>query len=170
LSAVENARFALYDGQMQLSRRHLLLTTTAMLGSACAQGAKVYDMKVSRDDGCTCCSAWADIMQQTGRFKVTMFDAGDAPTFKRSVGVPVGMGACHTAMIGDYVFEGHVPPEDILRFMEEKPEGVLGLVVPGMPRGSAGMEQPNGAKDAFIVYAFKAGGTTSEYASHSGNS
>ena len=155
--------------QNTLSRRRLLLMTTALLASACAQGPKVYDMKVSRDDGCTCCSAWADLMEKSGRFRVVMFDAGDAPTFKRSVGVPKGMGACHTAMIGDYVFEGHVPAEDILRFMEEKPAGVLGLVVPGMPRGSAGMEQPNGAKDDFIVYAFKAGDATSEYAHHSGN-
>jgi hypothetical protein len=154
---------------MHLSRRHLLLTTAAIAATACAQGPKVYEMKVSRDDGCTCCSAWAEVMEKSGRFKVTMFDAGDAPTFKRSVGVPVGMGACHTAMIGNYVFEGHVPAEDILRFMDEKPEGALGLVVPGMPRGSAGMEQPNGAKDTFVVYAFKAGGATSEYATHSGD-
>jgi hypothetical protein len=155
--------------QSTLSRRRLLLTTTAVLVSACAQGPKVYDMKVSRDDGCTCCTAWADVMEKSGRFRVTLFDAGDAPEFKRSVGVPRGMGACHTAMIGNYVFEGHVPAEDILRFMEEKPAGVLGLVVPGMPRGSAGMDQPNGAKDTFIVYAFKTGGATTEYATHSGN-
>ena len=79
-----------------INRRNLLLTTSALL-AGCVQGPKVYNMDVSRDDGCTCCGGWAVAMEQTGRFKVNMFDAGDAVAFKRSAGVPAGMGACHTS-------------------------------------------------------------------------
>jgi hypothetical protein len=153
---------------LKLDRRTLLLATPALV-TGCAQGPRIYDLKTSRDDGCLCCTHWAKTIEATGRFRVTMFDAGDMPTFKRSVGVPVGMAGCHTAMAEKYVIEGHVPAEDILRLLEERPKHVLGLVVPGMPRGSPGMEQENGAKDEFIVYAFKAGEVTEEFARYPGN-
>lgn len=149
-----------------LNRRTLMLAGSAAVLSACAQGPRVYDLQMSRDDGCVCCADWAAALEKSGRFKVSMFDAGDLPSFKRSVGVPVGMGACHTAKVEGYVIEGHVPGADILRLIAEKPAGVLGLVVPGMPRGSEGMEQANGQKDAFVVWAFKAGGEKVEYATH----
>jgi hypothetical protein len=148
-------------------RRSLLLASPALL-AGCVQGPKVHDLQVSRDEGCTCCSSWADVMEATGRFKVSLFNAGDLPAFKRSVGVPAGMAACHTALVERYVIEGHVPAEDILRLVETKPAGVLGLVVPGMPRGSAGMEQPNGAKDPYVVFAFKADGVAEEFARYPG--
>jgi hypothetical protein len=151
-----------------LNRRKLLVAAPAVL-AGCAQQPRVYDLRTSRDDGCVCCSEWAKVLEATGRFRITMFDAGDAPGFKRSVGVPAGMAGCHTALAENYVIEGHVPANDILRLLEEKPRGVLGLVVPGMPRGSPGMEQENGAKDEFVVYAFRAGGVTEEYAFYPGN-
>jgi hypothetical protein len=147
----------------RFSRRTLLIAGSAAVLSGCAQGPRVYDLQMSRDDGCICCADWAKSIEKTGRFKVSMFDAGDLPSFKRSVGVPVGMGACHTAKVEGYVIEGHVPAADILRLIEERPEGVLGLVVPGMPRGSEGMEQANGQKDDFTVWAFRAGGEKLEY-------
>jgi hypothetical protein len=149
-------------------RRSLLLASPA-LAIGCAQGPKIYDLQATRDDGCLCCGDWVKAVESTGRFRVTMFDASDLPSFKRSAGVPVGMASCHTAMAGKYVIEGHVPPEDILRLLDERPAGVVGLVVPGMPRGSPGMEQPNGVKDAFVVYAFNAGQEVLEYASYPGN-
>ena len=153
---------------LTIDRRALLLASP-LLVAACAPEPRTYELKTSRDDGCMCCSAWGKAMEATGRFRVTMFDAGDLPTFKRSVGVPTGMAGCHTAMVGKYVIEGHVPATDILRLLEERPEGVLGLVVPGMPRGSPGMEQENGVKDDFVVFAFRAGEVTEEFASYPGN-
>ena len=153
-------------------RRTLLVTgllTAPALLAGCQQGPKIYDLQTSRDDGCLCCTQWAKTIEATGRFKVSMFDAGDMPTFKRHVGVPEGMAGCHTAMAERYVIEGHVPAEDILRLLETRPRDVLGLVVPGMPRGAPGMEQPNGEKDPFVVWAFKAGGVKEEFASYPGN-
>lgn len=152
-----------------LNRRRLLIAAPVMLAGCAPQAPKVYDLQTSRDDGCTCCTQWAKTLEATGRFRISMFDAGDLPSFKRSVGVPEGMAGCHTAMAERYVIEGHVPAADILRLLEQKPAGVLGLVVPGMPRGSPGMEQPNGAKDEYIVYAFKAGGVKEEFAHYPGS-
>lgn len=161
-----------YTGRMntplQFDRRALLLAAL-VLASGCARGSRIYDLKISRDDGCLCCTHWAKTIEATGRFRVSMFDAGDMPTFKRSVGVSVGMAVCHTAMAENYVIEGHVPAADILRLLGDKPKAVLGLVVPGMPRGSPGMEQESGAKDEFIVHAFKAGDATEKFAFYPGN-
>jgi hypothetical protein len=77
---------------------------------------------------------------------------------KRRLGVPADLAACHTATIEGYVIEGHAPAADILRLVEERPSGVLGLAVAGMPIGSPGMEQPSMGRDAFDVIAFHADG------------
>ncbi len=90
------------------------LRATAGVG-ACQQLPSIHDMRVSRDTGCPCCHVWTELMQATGRFRATMVDAPDLPAFKRRLGVPAGPGSCHTAVVGAYVIEGHVPAEDILR-------------------------------------------------------
>jgi len=108
-------------------------------------------------------------MEQTGRLRVTLVDVPDLPAYKQQVGLPAGLGSCHTTLVDGYVIEGHVPSEDILRLLEDRPSGVKGIAVPGMPRGSPGMEQPNGAKDSYEVIAFKADGSQSVFARHSGN-
>jgi hypothetical protein len=135
------------------------LSASAALGaaagvSACQQPPRVYDMQVSRDAGCPCCHVWTELMQATGRFRVTMVDAPDLPAFKRRLGVPSALGSCHTAVVETYVVEGHVPVEDVLRLIEQRPAGVRGIAVAGMPRGSPGMEQPDGAVDSYDVVAF----------------
>jgi hypothetical protein len=122
--------------------------------SACQQSPRIYDTKVSRDVGCPCCHVWTDLMEKTGRFKITLIDVPDLQAYKHQVGVPAGLGSCHTAMVDGYVVEGHVPAEDILRLLADRPTGVVGIAVPGMPRGSPGMEQPNGVVDAYEVIAF----------------
>lgn len=152
-----------------LDRRTLLLASPVLLGLASCNGPRIYTLQASRDDGCLCCGEWVKTLEATGRFNIMMFDQGDVPSFKRSVGVPEGMAGCHTALVETYVIEGHVPAADILRLLEQRPRGVLGLVVPGMPRGSPGMEQPNGAKDAYTVFAFEAGGVAREFATYPGN-
>ena len=72
--------------------------------------------------------------------------------------------SCHTAVVGDYVVEGHVPADLVRRMLEEKPD-IAGLAVPGMPRGSPGMEMPDGSKDRYDVIAFTDDGEQSVYAS-----
>lgn len=150
-----------------IHRRRLLLTAPALFGAAaCGNAPKVYEMKVTRDVGCVCCHAWMEAIEGSGRFRITMFDAGDPSAFKQSVGVPDDLAGCHTGIVERYVIEGHVPAADIVRLVEEKPRGVIGLAVPGMPRGSPGMEQPNGSKDDYWVFAFDKDGGRTEFASY----
>ena len=160
----------------RLHRRTLLRWAVApvalsALGSAgaCQTAPRIYDLNVSRDEGCPCCHVWADQMEKTGRFKVSLVDAPDLPAYKRKLGVPASLGACHTATVEGLVVEGHVPADDILRLLNDKPKGVIGIAVPGMPRGSPGMEQPNGATDSYQTLAFDAEGRQSVFAEHAGN-
>lgn len=79
-------------------------------------------------------------------------------------GVPAQLGSCHTAQVGGYIVEGHVPAEDVRRLLRERPP-VTGIAVPGMPIGSPGMEQGN-RREPYNVIAFAAGGRTSVFARH----
>src|SRR5690606_1863569 len=103
--------------------------------AACQPTPRMYDMQVSRDVGCPCCHVWTELMEKTGRFKVTMIDVPDLQAYKQRVGVPAGLGSCHTAVVNGLVVEGHVPASDILRLLDQKPKDVIGIAVPGMPRG-----------------------------------
>lgn len=163
------------DLESGIKRRQLLqwLALSPGIGligglAACQETPAVYDMEVSRDVGCSCCHVWTEAMQASGRFRVSMTDAPDLPALKRKLGVPAGLGACHTAIVHDYVIEGHVPAEDILRLLAERPAGIRGIAVPGMPRGSPGMEQSNGVVDDFTVVAFDANGVQSDFSHHNG--
>jgi hypothetical protein len=94
-----------------------------------------------KNPGCGCCDAWADHLRAHG-FTVESIDDPDIQAFKAEQNVPRPLMSCHTAVIDGYFIEGHVPANDILRLLKEKPENVAGLVVPGMPLGSPGMEHP----------------------------
>ena len=144
------------------------LSLTAWV-AACQQAPRVYDMQVSRDTGCPCCHVWTELMEATGRFRVAMVDAPDLLAFKQKLGVPAGLRSCHTAVVETLVVEGHVPAEDILRLLEQRPVGVGGIAVPGMPRGSPGMEQPNGVVDPYEVIAFGADERQSVFVQHGAN-
>lgn len=90
---------------------------------------------------------------------------GKLHSIKRKYGVPGELAGCHTAVVDGYVVEGHVPAEDILRMLEEKPE-IVGLAVPGMPAGSPGMEAPGGRQSRYRVLSFDDQGGMSVYARH----
>lgn len=98
-------------------------------------------------------------------FEITMQDDSDLAARKTKLGVPEQLAGCHTALSGPYVFEGHVPPEDIIRFLNETPAS-LGLAVPGMPVGSPGMEMGD-SKEAYDVLMFTRDGAITTYAKHS---
>jgi len=89
----------------------------------------------------------------------------DLGLVKERLGVPYAKGSCHTAEIGGYVIEGHVPAADIKRLLEEKPNA-RGLVLPGMPLGSPGMEVPEGRQQPFTVELIHRDGTTEPFAQH----
>jgi hypothetical protein len=130
------------------------------------QQAPVYDLRVGRDAGCGCCHAWAEAMRRSGRFRVTLTDEPDIAALKRRLGVPSDLTSCHTGVVDGYVIEGHVPVEDVLRLLRERPANVRGLAVAGMPRGSPGMETPDGARDRFAVFAFERNGARRVFANH----
>jgi hypothetical protein len=140
----------------------------AAWGSHAAAQARIYDLTVSRDPGCGCCLSWAEIVRRSGRFRVTVVDEADMARLKRQLGVPADLASCHTAVVAGYVVEGHVPVADILRLVEGRSSGVLGIAVAGMPLGSPGMEQPGGGREPFDVIAFRANGGRALFARHPG--
>lgn len=119
-------------------------------------------MLVHKSATCGCCSAWVDHMRAAG-FRVDVRDVDDLDAVKARVGVPAGKGSCHTAEVGGYFVEGHVPARDIKQLLAEKPEA-RGLVVPGMPVGSPGMELPDGRVQPYVVELVAPDGTTSAFA------
>lgn len=119
---------------------------------------------VWKTPACGCCAAWISHLRSAG-FRVDVRDTLDLAPIKLETGVPSGLGSCHTARIGDYVVEGHVPAADIKRLLAERPSGVKGIAVPGMPTGSPGMEVPGRPADPYDVIAFGDGGQT-VFASH----
>ena len=117
---------------------------------------EAMQMVVYRDPSCPCCEKWAAMAEDAG-YTVSVVDHPDMPAIKRRYGVPHNLRSCHTAVIGDYAFEGHVPFAHIARLLDERPEGVAGLAVAGMPAGSPGMEVPSGEVEPFEVMAFGKG-------------
>lgn len=80
---------------------------------------------------------------------------------RRLHGVPDHMASCHTALVGPYVVEGHVPAAVLLRLLDERPAGVVGLAVPGMPPGPPGLEDPR--PKPYTVFAIRADGSLTAY-------
>lgn len=116
------------------------------------------EIVVHRDPGCGCCEQWAaQVRQQFGR-RVTIVDDQRRAAFREARGVPPHLFSCHTAIIDGMVFEGHVPISDMKRALAQRPQGVKGLAVAGMPIGSPGMEVPGQRAQAFNVVAFGSGG------------
>ena len=119
-------------------------------------------MTVYRDPSCGCCKAWAEIARNAG-YQVSMIDHPNMPEIKRQYGVPEEVLSCHTAVIGGYAVEGHVPLEDVKRLLERRPPNLKGIAVAGMPLGSPGMEVPDGSRQPFQVVAFDAAGHVSTF-------
>lgn len=122
-------------------------------------------MTVFKDPSCGCCESWAQIARQAG-YQVEVREEQDMAGVKRRLGVPDGLSSCHTAQVGGLVLEGHVPLEDVARLLRERPPGIRGVAVPGMPAGSPGMEIPDGSVQPFDVIAFDASGRTSVFSQH----
>lgn len=120
---------------------------------------------VYKSASCGCCTNWVEHMREAG-FEVEARDVPDAdlPAIKVEHGVAASHQSCHTAVVGDYVVEGHVPADLVRRMLEEQPD-IAGLAVPGMPVGSPGMEVPDGTTQAYDVIAFTDDGEQRVYAS-----
>lgn len=152
-----------------MKRRQLLgAALAAIAGAATAQTTltnKPPLLQVWKDPNCGCCGDWVKHLQSNG-FLVQVIDTGNVAARKR-LGMPDALGSCHTARVGGYVIEGHVPAADILRLLREKPDA-LGLAVPGMPIGSPGMDGPEykGRRDPYDVLLVSHGGATRVFQSH----
>lgn len=122
--------------------------------------AQPKEMTVYRSPTCGCCGKWIAHMQKHG-FVIKDVKRDEMDAIKRELGVPEELQSCHTAQIGNYVVEGHVPAGDVKRMLMENPS-VTGLTVPGMVTGSPGMEMGT-RKDPFKVFAFGRDGKTDPF-------
>jgi hypothetical protein len=143
-----------------------LLTTAILIGSTAAlqaQGTKrvaPVAAKVYLSPTCGCCGKWADHMKAAG-FAVTrevIAELDSVPARKR---VPEQLRSCHTAVIENYLVEGHIPADVVRQLLKERPK-IVGIAAPGMPLGSPGMESPN--PQPYVIVAFRADGTGYEFA------
>jgi hypothetical protein len=114
-------------------------------------------MRVHKDPNCGCCGGWIDHLRAAG-FAVTAIDTDRMSAVKARLGVPAELASCHTAELGDYVIEGHVPAAAIDRLLAERPRA-KGLAAPGMPIGSPGME--GGEPEIYDVMLFGPDGSRS---------
>ncbi|MFC4353063.1 DUF411 domain-containing protein [Fodinicurvata halophila] len=120
-------------------------------------------LEVYKSPYCNCCEAWVRHMREAG-FAVEVHDVEDLAPIKQSHGITPDLASCHTAVLGDYVIEGHVPAEDVARLLEAAPQA-KGLAVPGMPLGSPGMEQGNRSQP-YDVIVFTETGKQAVFARH----
>ena len=147
--------------KIQLSRRQLLIFASSSIAAAplaALADSTTHDIHVVKNPQCGCCNAWIEILEGKG-FNVTTEDRSnsDLAVFKFENGIPKDMTSCHTAKIGGYFIEGHVPASDIKRLIAERPDA-LGLAVPAMPYGSPGMG-PEDQREAYDVYIIRTDGT-----------
>jgi len=148
-----------------IDRRKMLLQSIGVIGMVTLTGPIAFAndaIIVYKSPTCGCCNAWIDHLQAAG-FSVRARNVADMTSIKTRHGVPVSMRSCHTAIVGEYVIEGHVPADDIRRLLDEGQQ-VAGLAVPGMPAGSPGMEM-TGHQDQYTVWSFS-GDRVEAFAQH----
>ena len=122
--------------------------------------AKPIPIKVYKTPTCGCCKDWVEHLKKNG-FSVESVNMPDLSAVKTKYGVTPALQACHTAVVGNYVVEGHVPADLIKKMLTDRPK-VAGLAVPGMPMGSPGME--GAFSQRYDIYTFDAKGKTTVYA------
>ena len=146
-----------------MNKLTMLAAALGLLGSmAVAVAEELPPMTVWKTPWCGCCGKWVEHMRAAG-FKVEVQNVANLDTVKRLAAVRDQLQSCHTASVGGYAIEGHVPATDVKRLLKTRPK-VRGLAVPGMPSGSPGME--NGERDPYDVLTFTADGKTKVFSSH----
>ena len=145
------------------TRRDFLLASAAALVARRAVSASVAPpvVTVYKDAGCECCARWVKHLSSNG-FVVTTRDVANIDEVKRTMNVPADLQSCHTAVVGRYVVEGHVPADVVKKMLAEKP-AIQGIAAPGMPAGSPGMET-SGKPDKYDVIAFTRDGKRNVFA------
>jgi hypothetical protein len=151
-----------------MNRRQSIQTMAAAAAALLAGRGALWattgktQMTVYKSPTCGCCESWVRHMRAAG-YIVKEVDVDDVTPFKTRQGVPSDLVSCHTGVVGQYAFEGHVPADLIDRFLKSPPKNARGLAVPGMPLGSPGMEVA-GRKDAYDVVLFEKSGARRVFA------
>ena len=154
---------------MNSERRRFLAAAAAIAAATAPLGARAAPAKVLvevwKSPTCGCCKDWMRHMEDHG-FQVRAHDTGNTAMRER-MNIPLKLGSCHTAVVGRYAIEGHVPAKDVLRLIKERPDAI-GLAVPGMPVGSPGMDGPEYGerRDPYDVLLVRADGSTSVFSSY----
>lgn len=143
-------------------RKLLLMFLVWQCAAVVNAGQDTSTITVYKSPTCGCCNAWIQHLEKNG-FKVIAENRNDMPMIKGASGIKEQYQACHTAFVGNYFIEGHVPASDIKRLLKEKPNAA-GLAVPGMPMGSPGMEGPR--QDPYTVLLIKKNGESENYSHH----
>ena len=142
-------------------RRVLIALAAAPLALSSARAVfAAPKVSVVKLVGCGCCDQWSEHLRKNG-FEVSVSAVADLAPVRAKYGLAKDFGTCHTALVEGYVIEGHVPAADIQRLLRSKLK-VAGLVVPGMPAGSPGMEGPQ--SEPYNVLTFDRTGATQIYA------
>jgi len=142
---------------------HLMLAgTVAVLGPSGLGAQSAPEVAVFKSATCGCCVKWVDHLKANG-FATTSTNVEDMGVVKAKHSVPRSVHSCHTALVGGYVIEGHVPASDIKRLLKEKP-AISGIGVAGMPAGSPGME--SATPQRYDVLSFDKQGQTRVYSTH----
>ena len=123
-----------------------------LAGATRARATDLPRMVVTKDPSCGCCRGWAEHVRAAG-FPIEIVESASVGRLKARLGVPQDLAGCHTAEVGGYVVEGHVPAAAIRRLLEERP-AATGLAVPGMPVGSPGMEVEGSPPEIYEVVLF----------------
>jgi hypothetical protein len=133
-----------------------------LFGCSTETTATATEVVVYKSATCPCCDDWIRHMQKEG-FRTRPEVRKDMDSIKASHGVTPKLASCHTALIGGYVIEGHVPAADVKRLLKEKPANIVGLTAPGMPMKSPGMQAEGLPPKGYNVIAFKKDGSTEVY-------
>ncbi len=123
------------------------------------------EVVVYKSATCTCCHKWVTHLENAG-FTVQAHNREDMNNVKSSLGVIPGLASCHTAVIDGYLIEGHVPASDIKRLLTEKPQNIVGLTAPGMPRFSPGMQAEGLPPKGYDVLTFDQNGNTQVFSNY----
>lgn len=123
-----------------IDRRTMMgIVLAAVPAAACSRPAKLAEINVYKSPACGCCGAWVSNLETSG-LTVVVHNLDDVTPIAVKAGVPDNLRSCHTAIVGGYFVEGHVPALDVRKLLRERPNA-RGITVPGMPIGSPGMEQ-----------------------------
>lgn len=147
---------------MEMLVRKLFVLVVLACAVSVSVAGDLPEIEVWKDPSCGCCSKWISHLRSSG-FQVKAYDTASVASVREKLGMPRRYAACHSARVGKYVVEGHVPASDIKRLLKDQPDAI-GISVPGMPMGSPGMEGPY--SEPYQTLLVDRNGNASVFANH----